>query len=56
MVFTNSAVGLASCLLRMFKGSLFGAFTLLRLDMSVMSRKFEKNDNGNALLDGKKQE
>lgn len=46
MVFANSTIGLVSCLIRIIKAVFFGAWTLSRLDVSMLNRHFERFDNG----------
>jgi len=52
MVFANSTLGLVSCFIRIFKAMLFGAWTLPRLDVSMLNRHFERFDNGYAAYAG----
>ncbi|KAK6994780.1 stimulated by retinoic acid 6 protein [Biomphalaria glabrata] len=45
-LFTNMAVGLFTCLLRIFLSAIFGIFSVDRLDKSVFTRDKENYDNG----------
>ncbi|XP_005094797.1 stimulated by retinoic acid gene 6 protein-like [Aplysia californica] len=45
-LFTNMAVGLFTCLLRILKSAFFGIFTVGRLDHSVFTRNQESSDKG----------
>ncbi|XP_059171500.1 stimulated by retinoic acid gene 6 protein-like [Physella acuta] len=45
-VFTNMAVGLFTCLMRIFLSAFFGVFSVGRLDKSVFTRDMESFDRG----------
>ncbi|CAL1536488.1 unnamed protein product [Lymnaea stagnalis] len=45
-IFTNMAVGMATCLLRIFQSALFSVFSVGRLDISVFTRDMESFDKG----------